>query len=302
MSVQPAHAMSVVNELWASSVLAAAVASALTDPEARTSAEALRRDQQRAALLRTLPNAESVLASLWPKRSAVGSALVSMLSQGAAAAAGSTRVWSDLSDDAMRAQGEASAAMAEVIVSRIAPAYEFLSPAGEVRVLDVGTGVGAIATALAQSMPGAVITGIDIAERPLAIAEVRIRELGGFEGRVHLRRQDVQALEEIDAYDIAWMPVPFLPDVTIDQALSRVTAALRPGGLLVLGTVRGAQDDSLRAAHAWLAARSGGSTLTTEDVIERVNQKGFSGLQLFESVPGGPVLLAAIAPGAADAE
>ncbi|WP_052703235.1 class I SAM-dependent methyltransferase [Microbacterium sp. SA39] len=288
--------MNVVNELWASSVVAAAVASALTDSAARTPAEALTIDDERGALLRTVPELESALASLWDDRSAVGSALVSVLSQGAAAAAGTTRAWSDLSDDAMRAQGEASALVAKLIVSRIAPAYGFLRSDSEARVLDVGTGVGAIATALAEAVPSAVITGIDIDSHPLAIAESRLGELGGVGGRVRLRHQDVLDLEEIGAYDLAWLPVPFIPDPIIDQALTKVITALRPGGLLVLGTISGAQDRRLRTANAWLAAVAGGSTLTTDDVIDRVNQRGFLRLKLFETVPGGPILVAAIRP------
>ncbi|MFG6503710.1 SAM-dependent methyltransferase [Microbacterium sp. P05] len=289
--------MDVVNELWASSVLAAAVASALTDSVARTPAEALSINHERAAVLRTMPEVESVLASLWDDRSAVGSAMVSVLSQGTAAAAGTTRVWSDLSDEAMRAQGEASALMARVIISRVAPAYGVLLPDGEARVLDVGTGVGAIATALAEAVPGVTVTGIDIDARPLAIAEARLGELGGVGGRVRLRHQDVLELEEVSVYDLAWLPVPFIPDAIIDQAITKVITALRPGGLLVLGTIPGAQEKTQRTANAWLAAVAGGSTLTTDDVIDRVSQRGFLRLQRFESVPGGPILVAAIRAG-----
>lgn len=294
MSDDRANAMEVVNELWASSILAAAVASALTDPAARTPAEALSSNKQRAALLKSLPGVESVLASLWQNRSAVGSAMVSALSQGAAAAAGTTRAWSDLSDEAIRAQGEASELMANVINSRIAPAFGFLLPDRAARVLDVGTGVGAIATALAEAVPGAVVTGIDIDPRPLAIAEARLAALGGVGGRVQLRHQDVLELDEDGLYDLVWLPVPFIPDAIIDQALTRVITALRPGGLLVLGTIPGAQDVRLRSANAWLAAVAGGSTLTTDDVIDRVNRRGFLRLQMFGTVPGGPILLAAI--------
>lgn len=290
--------MDVVNELWASSVLAAAVASVLTDSNAPTPAAALNRNKERAALLRRVPDLEAVLESLWSDRTAVGSAMVSVLSQGTAAAAGTTRVWSDLSDEAMRAQGEASALMAKVIVSRIAPGYGFLEPGQSARVLDVGTGVGAIATAVAQSVPDAHVTGIDVAERPLAIAERRLLDLDGIDGRVELRHQDVLNLEEVDVYDVAWLPVPFIPDAIIDRALTRVITALRPGGLLVLGTVPGSQDKKLRAANAWLAAVAGGSTLTTDDVIDLMNQRGFLRMKLFESVSGGPILLAALAPAA----
>jgi 2-polyprenyl-3-methyl-5-hydroxy-6-metoxy-1,4-benzoquinol methylase len=285
-----------MNELWASSVLAAAFASASSDVSADSPAEALSVDAERAALLRTIPDVERTLQLLWEERSALGSAMVSVLSQGTAAAAGVTRAWSDLSDETMRAQGEASAVMAKVIVSKIAPVYGVLQPGDGSRVLDVGTGVGAIATALAEAVPDAVVTGIDVADRPLAIAEARLRGIDSVHGRVHFRHQDVVELSEVDAYDLVWMPVPFIPDAIIDDALSKVIAALRPGGLLVLGTIPGSTQKELRTANAWLASVAGGSTLTTDDVIDRVEQRGFTQLQLFESVKGGPVLLAARDP------
>jgi len=296
MSDPHAGAMDVVNELWASSVLAAALASALTDASADTPAQALGRDADRAALLRNLPDAEATLESLWAERAALGSALVSVLSQAAAAAAGATRAWSDLSDEAMRAQGEASARMADVIVSKIGPAYGLFRPGHVTRILDVGTGVGAIATALAAAVADAVVTGIDVADRPLAIAETRRAAMTDVRERVRLRHQDVVDLDEVDAYDVVWMPVPFIPDAIIDEALTRVLRALRPGGLLVLGTIPAAGRRRLRAANAWLAAVAGGSTLTTDDVVDRVNRRGLAGMQLFESVRGGPVILAAISP------
>jgi 2-polyprenyl-3-methyl-5-hydroxy-6-metoxy-1,4-benzoquinol methylase len=287
----------ILTDLRASTVVAAALAGALVDERAGSPGEALELDHARAAVLHSLPDAESTLRALWEGRSARGNALVSTLSQATAAAAGSTQAWSDVSREAMIAQGRASALMARVILSHVAPAYGFLAPSGADRVLDVGTGIGAIATILAESGPGVHVTGIDIAERPLQIARDRLAEAGGgLAERVRFRHQDVVALDDIDAYDVAWMPVPFLPDGIIDTAMTRVGDALRPGGLLVLGTMPGEPDQRLRAANAWLASLAGGSTLVTDDVVARLDRLGFGDVRHFDTVPGGPVLVAAIAP------
>ncbi|WP_382304031.1 class I SAM-dependent methyltransferase [Herbiconiux sp. UC225_62] len=289
------EATQIVTDLKTSMVSAAALASALRDERASTPEEALEADPARAAVLRTMLDAEIVLGALWGGRKLRGDNLVSALSQAAAAAAGTIGSWADLSDEAMIAQGRSSELMAQVILARVAPAYGFLDENTPSRVLDVGTGIGAIATALATARPSAEVTGIDIAERPLEIARGLLRELDpGIAERIHLRRQDVTDLADAEPYDVVWMPMPFLPDTVAERALNRVTEALRPDGMLVLGTNSDVHDERVKVTNDWLASLTGGGTLTTSAIEQDLARRGYTGIRRFDTVPGGPVLLAAV--------
>ncbi|WP_157127283.1 methyltransferase domain-containing protein [Cnuibacter physcomitrellae] len=284
----------VVAGMLSSAVEAAAIASALADTRAATPAEALALDPARAAVLRGVPDIERVLEELWAERRARSGHLASVLGQAASAATGSTRDWTDVGDEAMIAQGRSSALMATVILQRIAPAYGVLRGDAPARALDVGTGVGAIALALAEGVIALQVTGIDIAERPLELAERRLAEVASEPAsRIRLRRQDVTTLGDEAAYDLVWVPVPFLPDGIVDAALARASAALRPGGLLVLGTRPDVAHPRSAVTAAWVAESSGGGTLTTSEVEKRVAALGLQEIQRFATVPGGPVLVAA---------
>jgi methylase of polypeptide subunit release factors len=284
-------------ELRTAVLTTAALASALRDERATTPTEALSVDPVRAAALEALPDARSTLHALWDGRTARSGALASLLSQAAAAAGGTTQTWSDLDDDVMIAQGRASALMARVILDAVAPAYGLVGIDAPSRVLDVGTGTGAIAAALAHALPESEIIGIDIAERPLRIAHDLLRGAEpSVADRIHLRREDVTELSNETPFDLVWMPLPFLPDDIVDRALDRALDAVRPGGLLVLGTVAPVADGRLRAADAWLASLTGGGTVTADEAADRLRRRGLERIQSFNTVPGGPVLVGALTP------
>lgn len=50
-----------------------------------------------------------------------------------------------------------------------------------------------------------------------------------------LRQQDVAELTDEAAYDLAWIPAPFVPEPAFSTGVARIATALRPGGLLMIG-------------------------------------------------------------------
>jgi release factor glutamine methyltransferase len=94
----------------------------------------------------------------------------------------------------------------EVVVERC---LAFLQGLAEPRVLDVGTGSGAIALAIADEHPGARIVAVDRSEGALALARENLARTG-FDGRVDLRRRDL--LDGIEGpFDLVVSNPPYVP-------------------------------------------------------------------------------------------
>ena len=137
-----------------------------------------------------------------------------------------------------------------------------LLPVPPVTVLDLGTGSGAIALALAKLYPAANVTAVDVSEDALALASENAGALG-LAGRVTLLRSDWFAVlpKEI-CYDLIVANPPYLtseetaaaePEVREYEPLSALASAdggmadlrkiitvasafLKPGGLLAMET------------------------------------------------------------------
>ena len=121
------------------------------------------------------------------------------------------------------------------------------------RVLDVGTGSGAIALAIADEQPGALVTAIDVSDDALALARENASRTGI---AVELRRHDLFAGLPGDGWDLVVSNPPYVrgdelallgsevvdwePDVALvdrgqtDALVREAARALRPGGALVL--------------------------------------------------------------------
>jgi len=80
---------------------------------------------------------------------------------------------------------------------------------GPCRILDVGTGSGAIAVALAHELPQATVEAIDVSAEALAVAAVNARD-NGVEARVHCRQADLAALAG-GPYDLIVANPPYIP-------------------------------------------------------------------------------------------
>lgn len=140
----------------------------------------------------------------------------------------------------------------EIVVER---ALEHLQGLDNPRVLDVGTGTGAIALAIVDEHPGAQVTAIDVSHDALALARENL-DLAVVNGRVRLVEHDLTEGLGDDAFDLVVSNPPYVEPEDIDtlqpevrdweprialvargatEAVARAsTEALRPGGWVVL--------------------------------------------------------------------
>src|SRR3954465_13802289 len=146
----------------------------------------------------------------------------------------------------------------EIVVER---ALEHIRDLDEPRVLDVGTGTGAIALAIADEVPAAQVTAMDVSEEALALARENL-ELTGINGRVRLVEHDLTSgLGAADFHLVVSNPPYVEPDElptlqpevrdwephvalvaagATEQLARAATEALRAGGWLVLEAAAGA--------------------------------------------------------------
>jgi hypothetical protein len=156
--------------------------------------------------------------------------------QVAALLRGEGQLWAAQSDEALPAQGGSSAQGAAAFAQVALPMMEGLQDAfaGGARMLDVGTGVAAIAVAYAELFPRLTVVGIDVMPRVLAMAAQTVAA-SSVSDRIVLRQQDVSALDEPETYAFAWLPAPFIPESALGTGVLRVVESLLPGGWLMLG-------------------------------------------------------------------
>jgi release factor glutamine methyltransferase len=153
------------------------------------------------------------------------------------------------------------------------------------QVLDVGVGSGAIALAIADEHPGALVVAVDRSEGALALARENLRRTG-LEGRVMLRRGNL--LDGVAGpFDLAVSNPPYVspadyeslqPEIRLyepreavvgdgvwEPIAARAAAVLAPGGVLVLECGDGQAD----GVAAGLRALGYQDVLATPDLAGR---------------------------------
>src|ERR1700678_550542 len=210
-----------VEELEHATWALAALIATYRDAAHGSLAEALAADPDRTAVLEAVGlvrrTGEGVVpdAALYdgPMAGSAAAARLSALRQAVEVAAGETpRGWAALPDGVLLAQGRASAATGHALATRLVPALpglaDWLAVPGS-RGLDIGTGVAALAVALARELPSVRVTAIDVLDRALRLARAELDQAGDLAQRVELRHQDVADLREPGAYELIWLPAPF---------------------------------------------------------------------------------------------
>jgi hypothetical protein len=211
--------------------------------------------------------------------------------QSAAVLAGTT-AWTSQNDEAILAQGAASAQGAQAFKTFAVPMMEGLGEllsGSSPMMLDVGVGVGvgAMAMAYCEAFPNLRVVGIDVFPRALQLARNLI-DTAGMAGRIELREQDVARLEDRDRFCLGWLPAPFVPQAAIEAGLERMVAALVPGGWLMVGHGKLAEAGLSSALTRFQTVAFGGTAMNGTEAQDLLRSVGLDHLATLPTPQGAP--------------
>lgn len=113
-------------------------------------------------------------------------------------------------------------------------AVEAASEGSPNRILDVATGTGDVAIALAQAMPRAEVCGIDLSEGMIERGRRKVAA-AGLDGRIALSQADCLALPFADnSFDVVTVAYGVRNFEHLDRGYAEMLRVLRPGGKLVV--------------------------------------------------------------------
>ena len=102
------------------------------------------------------------------------------------------------------------------------------------RILDVATGTGDLAIAMARRIRDVQVLGVDLAEQMLAVARRKI-EARGLDGRIVLDRGDAERLAVADAsVDVATVAFGVRNFGDLGAGLRELARTIKPGGKVVI--------------------------------------------------------------------
>ena len=153
----------------------------------------------------------------------------------------------------LQGQGASSAIIAQLIAGAGIGGHD-------ARILDIGTGVGALAVAFCRTFSNSTVVGIDTWELSLELARQNVTA-AGLGSRITLRAIPIDAFEDDDGFDLVWMPAIFLTRSILKDAVAHAVAAMRPGAQIVLGRYAGPDDPVAAALGDLRTIRSGGTLL-----------------------------------------
>ena len=182
----------------------------------------------------------------------------------AALVSGQVDTWGE-HDDGRCERGQAVALPGDVRADDAASVPRTRRATGHRRraMLDVGTGLGALGIASPRlPEPARHRSGCPAAG---STARRRDHQPGRPADRMEVRSQDVSALDEPETFDLAWIPAPFVPEPAFSAGVSRMAAALRPGGMLMIGHGKFGQDALDDALTRFQTIAYGGTRSTTPE-------------------------------------
>jgi SAM-dependent methyltransferase len=204
--------------------------------------------------------------------------------------------WAHTESEILQSAGDISSGFAHALANVVAPMLDGLSarllaPGGA--FLDVGVGVASMSITLAQLLPSLRVVGIDRWAPSLAIAREHVRN-AGLDKRIELREQSAEDLTDSEAFDLAWIPTPFVPERVIAAACESVLRTLRPGGWLLFPMHNPGADPVTGALARMRTALNGGTMLSTGQSEALLSRAGFVEVK---TLPGPPGAIIAIVVG-----
>jgi len=179
--------------------------------------------------------------------------------------------WTVADPAVLQAQGSASGGVAHLIAG-----------AGlvraDARILDVGTGVAGVAMVFCELFPETTVVGIDPWEPALELGRRNVVR-AGFDHRIELLPIRVEDLDDVEGFDLVWLPTFFIPEPAIGPAVQTIFDSTRPGGVVVLGVMESPEDPLAAAVDRLFTVRSGGSTLSVTEARVRLQSAGFGDLR-----------------------
>jgi len=190
----------------------------------------------------------------------------------------------------LQTQGQSSGGIPPLI-ARVAPALDGLDDAlarDGARILDIGAGVAALSISCCREWPAASVVGLDPWGPAMELAAANIAA-AGLEDRITLRAVRIEHLNDTDAFDLAWMPAPFLPRSALESGVPVVTRSLRPGGWLVLGRYAAPKEPLPEALADLRTVRGGGTPLSDDEAVALLERGGLVNVRSVPSDWSAPI-------------
>ncbi len=157
------------------------------------------------------------------------------------------------------------------------------------RMLDIGTGVGALAAGFAEAFPQLHVLGIDVFDRALGLARQALAD-SDVAARVTVRRQDVAEFADESGFDLAFLPAPFIPQAALHAGLPRVVAALRPVGWLMVAHGKFGSTPVQDALTRLKTIAYGGTALDEAAACHLLGDAGLTSVRTMPTPPGAPAI------------
>jgi SAM-dependent methyltransferase len=214
-------------------------------------------------------------------------AMVSRYAEGAAPG------WAETDPELIRSRGAASGAVVLSILDRCRsylPGLAEQLEAPGAAFLDVGTGAAGVVISLCRAHAGLRAVGVDISAAMVAAAREQVAA-AGLGGRAEIREQSVAAIEDVDAFDLLWVPQAFLPEPMLAEALPRLHRAARRGAALVMAISTNSDTGVGGAVTDLRNLMTGGGTLSAQAAGTMLQAAGFTGVATVV-LPAGTVMVA----------